>query len=109
MSDHDTSAHDSLEASRRALAGTISRWTEKHPLRATTIPGLVLARFSEPTEPKSGIYEASIWLVVQGAKRALLGDEEYIYYANHYLITSVDCGGDACRRGREESPLLGLV
>lgn len=110
MSDHDTSAHDSLEASRRALAETISRWTEKNPLLETAIPGLVLARFSEPTEPKNGMYEPSICLVVQGAKRALLGDEEYIYDANHYLITSVGLPVVMhVVEASEESPLLGLV
>jgi AraC-like DNA-binding protein len=110
MGNHDTSGNDSLEASRRALAETISRWTQKTPLLETAIPGLVLARFSEPTEPKSGMYEPSICLVVQGAKRALLGDEEYIYDANRYLITSVDLPVVVhVVEASRESPLLGLV
>jgi AraC-like DNA-binding protein len=35
------------------------------------------------------MYEPSVCLVVQGAKRVLLGDESYLYDARHYLITSV--------------------
>ena len=35
------------------------------------------------------MYEPSICLVAQGAKRVLLGDDTYVYDAHHYLITSV--------------------
>ncbi|MFZ5811978.1 MAG: AraC family transcriptional regulator N-terminal domain-containing protein [Thermodesulfobacteriota bacterium] len=110
MSNHNASVHDPLDASRRALAEKISQWTEKSPLLETEIPGLVLARFSEPTEPKSGIYEPSICFVAQGAKRAMLGDEEYIYDANHYLITSVGLPVVMhVVEASKETPLLGLV
>ena len=35
------------------------------------------------------MYEPSVCLVAQGAKRVLLGDDTYVYDARHYLITSV--------------------
>jgi transcriptional regulator GlxA family with amidase domain len=35
------------------------------------------------------MYEPSICMVAQGAKRVLLGDDTYVYDAHHYLITSV--------------------
>jgi AraC-like DNA-binding protein len=50
---------------------------------------LSLFRRDEPTEPISGMYEPSICMVAQGAKRVLLGDDTYVYDAHHYLITSV--------------------
>lgn len=37
----------------------------------------------------SGMYEPSICLAVQGAKRVILGEDTYVYDAHHYLITSV--------------------
>ncbi len=110
MSVHDTSMDTGMDTSRRELAEKISRWTEKTPLLETVIPGLVLARFTEPTEPKSGFYEPSICLVIQGAKRAVLEDEEYIYDANHYLVTSV--GLPVMMQvveASEASPLLGVI
>ena len=35
------------------------------------------------------MYEPSICVIVQGAKRVILGDDTYVYDAQHYLITSV--------------------
>ena len=56
----------------------------------TAIPGLLLSRRSAPTQPMSYMYEPSICLIAQGAKRVLLGDDTYVYDAHHFLITSVD-------------------
>jgi AraC-like DNA-binding protein len=74
-----------LESLRKSLA----RWTEQGELHTTSIPGLSLFRREEPTEPISGMYEPSICMVAQGAKRVLLGDDAYVYDAHHYLITAV--------------------
>ena len=72
-----------------ALIKTIARWTEKGEQHVTVVPGLSLFRRDEPTELACGMYEPSICLIAQGAKRVLLGDEAYVYDAQHYLITSV--------------------
>lgn len=71
------------------LRDKIARLTEHGELHTTAISGLSLYRRDEPTEPISGMYEPSICMVVQGAKRVTLGDETYVYDAEHYLITSV--------------------
>lgn len=76
----------------------------------TAIPGLALWRRSAPTQPTSGMYEPSICLTAQGAKRVVLGDDVYVYDAHHFLITSVDLPTvwqivEASR----ERPCLGLV
>lgn len=80
---------DCLESAVAALKDSIARWTEKGELHTTAIPALSLFRRNEPTEPISGMYEPSVCLVAQGAKRVLLGDDTYVYDAHHYLITSV--------------------
>ena len=46
-------------------------------------------RRDEPTEPITGMYEPSICMVAQGAKRVLFGEETFVYDAHHYLITAV--------------------
>jgi len=71
------------------LNKSIARWTEQGEMHTTAVPGLSLFRREEATEPISGMYEPSICLVAQGAKRVLLGDDTYVYDAHHYLITSV--------------------
>ena len=78
-----------METALEAFKRSIARWTDKGEQLTTAVPGLSLFRRDEPTEPISGMYEPSICLVAQGAKRVLLGDDTYVYDAHHYLITSV--------------------
>jgi AraC-like DNA-binding protein len=78
-----------MDVALEALRKSIARCTEKGEQHTTAIPGLSLFRREEPTEPITGMYEPSICMVAQGAKRVLLGDDTYVYDAHHYLITSV--------------------
>jgi len=72
-----------------ALTERIARWTEGGERFETAVPGLGLFRRTEPSEPTTGLYEPSLCLVAQGAKRVKLGDDTYVYDAQNYLITSV--------------------
>lgn len=73
-----------------ALKSTIARLTEKDDRLATAVPGLSLFRACEPTQLTAILYEPSICMVFQGAKRVILGDETYIYDPERFLLTSVD-------------------
>jgi len=81
--------HHTREVALEALGKSIARWTENGELFTSAIPGLSLFRRDKSTEPISGMYEPSICLVAQGAKRVLLGDDTFVYDTRHYLITSV--------------------
>ena len=83
------SDHKGLEVAIGALGKSIARLTEKKELHTSAVPGLSLFRREEPTEPITGMYEPSVCLVAQGAKRVRLGDDTFVYDAHHYLITSV--------------------
>ena len=99
-----------LNTKRSELSERIVRWTEDNAHLESTIPGLRLIKYEAPTEPMSSIYEPCICLVAQGAKRVLLGSEEYVYDANHYLITSVGLPVVAnVTQASQDVPLLGLV
>lgn len=78
-----------LEEAIVSLNRSIARWTEQGDMFTTAVPGLSLFRREESTEPTSGMYEPSVCLVSQGAKRVILGDDTYVYDSHHYLITSV--------------------
>jgi len=80
---------NSMEGAIAALGKSIARCTESGDQHTTAVLGLSLFRRIEPTEPITGMYEPSICLIAQGAKRVLLGDDTYVYDAHHYLITSV--------------------
>lgn len=88
----------------------IARWTDHGDLETTAITGLSLLRRNASTEPFSGMYEPSICVVAQGAKRVILGDDTFVYDANHYLITSVHLPTMVqIINASEEKPYLGLV
>jgi AraC-like DNA-binding protein len=100
----------SMEVSLETLGKSIARWADKPDRIETEIPGLILFRRDEPTPPVSGMYEPSICLIAQGAKRVLLGDDTFVYDARHFLLTSVHLPTvvqitDASR----ERPCLGLM
>jgi len=110
MDIENMSATAELTASRHALAERIIRWTASNDRLETAIPGLALRRYEAPTEPANYLHDPSICLVVQGAKRVLLGNEEFVYDANHYLITSVGLPVVAhVTEASKDVPLLGLI
>src|SRR6266480_226698 len=80
--------NNSMEDALGDMGKSIARCTEKGDQYTTAVPGLSLFRRDAPTEPITGMYEPSICLIAQGAKRVLLGDDTYVYDAHHYLITS---------------------
>ncbi len=102
--------NNSMEVGLEALGKSSARWTDKGDQLVTAIPGLSLYRRDESTQPTSGMYEPSICLIAQGAKRVLLGDDTYVYDAHHFLITSVDLPTvwQVIKASREK-PCLGLM
>ncbi|MDK2955492.1 MAG: hypothetical protein PWQ57_988 [Desulfovibrionales bacterium] len=106
----NSTAQSGLVMTRSALAQEIARWTEKEHCLKTAIPGLVLVKYEAPTEPMSSMYDPCLCLVAQGAKRVMLGDEEYVYDANHFLITSVGLPVVSnVVEASKDAPLLGLA
>ena len=100
---------NSMVVALEGLSQSIAQWTDKGDQLVTAIPGLSLYRRDEPTQPMSGMYEPSICLIAQGAKRVLLGDETYVYDAQHFLITSVNLPTVAqIIKASRERPWLGL-
>jgi AraC-like DNA-binding protein len=100
----------SMEVALKALGKSIARWTDKPDRFTTAIPSLSLFLRDEPTEPISGMYEPSICLIAQGAKRVLLGDDTFVYDAHHYLITSVHLPTVVqIIEASREKPCLGLM
>ncbi|WP_025535206.1 AraC family transcriptional regulator [Vibrio parahaemolyticus] len=92
------------------LAKLIDRWTGNGNQYDTPISGLRFSRWTTPTPPTSYTHNPSICLIAQGRKRVLLGEESFIYDANHFLISSVDLPIIAnIIEASEEQPCLGLI
>jgi AraC-like DNA-binding protein len=98
------------EAIRATIARTIGRWTLGTDDRSTPIPGLALFRREAPTPPGICRVEPSVVLVVQGAKRMLVGDDAFAYDSERFLIASLDvpASSEVVEASRRR-PCLGLV
>ncbi|ETX26971.1 AraC family transcriptional regulator [Roseivivax isoporae] len=74
----------------RVLTKDIAQWTRVDGVHATPVPRLHLIRSGAPTQEVHAVHEPAICIVLQGAKRVLLGDRVYDYGPTHYLAVSFD-------------------
>ncbi|EJG1802412.1 TPA: AraC family transcriptional regulator N-terminal domain-containing protein [Vibrio parahaemolyticus] len=110
MSDSSPTNLPSRAFATQKLAKLIDRWTGNANQYDTPISGLRFSRWTTPTPPTSYTHNPSICLIAQGRKRVLLGEESFIYDANHFLISSVDLPIIAnIIEASEEQPYLGLL
>ncbi|HHG3519745.1 TPA: AraC family transcriptional regulator N-terminal domain-containing protein [Vibrio parahaemolyticus] len=110
MSDSSPTSLPSRAFATQKLAKLIDRWTGDANQYDTPISGLRFSRWTTPTPPTSYTHNPSICLIAQGRKRVLLGEESFIYDANHFLISSVDLPIIAnIIEASEEQPYLGLI
>lgn len=110
MSDSSPTNLPSRAFATQKLAKLIDRWTGNGNQYDTPISGLRFSRWTTPTPPTSYTHNPSICLIAQGRKRVLLGEESFIYDANHFLISSVDLPIIAnIIEASEEQPYLGLI
>lgn len=92
------------------LAMLIAKWTHNTHYFDTQIPGLALTHWRSPTPITSHTHKSGICLIAQGEKRVILGEESFIYDANHFLISSIELPVMAnIMKASKDKPFLGLV
>ncbi|WP_249979156.1 AraC family transcriptional regulator [Vreelandella olivaria] len=67
-----------------------------------------LMRANRPLKHTPALYEPCIVIICQGRKRGYLGDDIYIYDAQHYLVLSVPLPFTSETEASPEEPMLGL-
>ena len=72
------------------LAKAIIRHAPKSGISDTAVRRLSLIRANHRSAPVPAVYEASLCLIAQGAKRVSIGDHSVTYDASRYLLVSVD-------------------
>lgn len=101
---------ESMASATKTLAKQIEKWTQNTNLLETNIPGLKLTHWISPTPITSHTHQSSICLIAQGEKRVILGEESFIYDANHFLISSVDLPVISnILQASKNKPFLGLI
>jgi AraC-like DNA-binding protein len=101
---------DNMAAAIEAFRRSLARFSRKDDDTETAVPGLSLFWRSEPSQPYSALYDPCICMAAQGAKRVVLGSDEYVYDSQHYLITPINMPAVIqVLKASPEKPLLGMV
>ena len=87
----------------------LSALIERHCHREftpTAIPGLLLTRAERPTQLSPAMYYPLLCVIARGRKRIFLGEEEFFYDPDCYLVASLDLpiSGQVL-----EAPCLGIT
>jgi AraC-like DNA-binding protein len=76
---------------------------------ASLLEGVSFVRSNRSLGRTPVLYEPSIVFVCQGSKRGLLGDEGFVYDANHYLVLSVPLPFSTETEASVEKPFLAVT
>ncbi|MFG6248087.1 AraC family transcriptional regulator [Vibrio diabolicus] len=110
MQEVPSNTSSTLSSAIEKLAKHIEKWANGANQYDTEIPGLRFSRWATPTPPTSYTHNPSICLIAQGRKRVLLGEDSFVYDANHFLISSVDLPIIAnIIEASEDKPYLGVI
>ncbi|ACY53714.1 MULTISPECIES: AraC family transcriptional regulator [Vibrio] len=110
MQEVPSNTSSTLASAIEKLAKHIEKWANGANQYDTEIPGLRFSRWATPTPPTSYTHNPSICLIAQGRKRVLLGEDSFVYDANHFLISSVDLPIIAnIIEASEDKPYLGVI
>jgi len=102
--------NDAITALSASVAARVARWTTGVEQAGTAIERLSFYRREGMTDCAACIVEPSIALVVQGAKRMVLGKDSHHYDPYRFLITSVDLPATMqVLEASQERPYLGVV
>lgn len=83
-------AHIAMRAALQAeLSDRVAKSVPGDGVHGTPVPALWLARATRETHCVPAVMEPSLFVVVQGRKRVLLGEREFIYDALNYLVVTV--------------------
>jgi AraC-like DNA-binding protein len=97
-----------MRARQKIIIGLIKRLAPNEGYTASLHPGVRFMRSNCSLSRTPVLYEPSIVFVCQGSKRGFLGDDVFLYDANHYLVLSVPLPFSTETQATSEAPLLAV-
>lgn len=92
------------------LTSIVARHAATDGTHETPLTGVRLFRVSAPVQRVPGVYDPSVCVVVQGAKRAYHDGHTHIYGPGQYLCTTMPTPVEAeILRATAEAPVLGVL
>jgi len=96
-----------MTTSERIIA-LVNHMAPSEGYTASSMDGVSFMRADRPLTRTPVLYEPSIVLVCQGRKRGFLGDDVFVYDANHYLVLSVPLPFSTETEASPTHPLLAV-
>jgi AraC-like DNA-binding protein len=91
-----------------ALRGTILRHASNYH-GPSAIDGLTITATDSPTDPRPGVSEPTLAMVVQGRKRTVVGDGVFDYSAGQFLVVSLEVPVTGqVTEASDDSPFVGF-
>lgn len=97
-----------MRSPARQLVSLLDRLAPVEGYNLTALAGVRLLRSNRPLLRTPVLYEPGIVIVGQGRKRGYLGDDVYVYDAQHYLAVSVPVPFTMETDASEAEPLLAI-
>jgi len=97
-----------VKQSQRRMVALMERLAPVEGYNLTALPEVRLLRSNRPLGRTPVLYEPGIVIVCQGLKRGFLGDQVYVYDAQHYLAVSVPVPFSMETEASAEEPLLAI-
>ena len=97
-----------MRSPSRQLVSLLDRLTPLEGYNLTALAGVRLLRSNRPLLRTPVLYEPGIVIVGQGRKRGYLGEDVYVYDAQHFLAVSVPVPFTMETDASEAEPLLAI-
>lgn len=97
-----------MTATRQQFIALLERLAPVEGYNLTALDDVRLLRSNRPLLRTPVLYEPGIVIVAQGRKRGYLGDEVYVYDADHYLAVAVPVPFTMETDASEQEPLLAI-
>lgn len=81
---------EETQESRKALADYVSQHRFHDPRSLTILPNVSFFWFDAPTNPEVYVLEPSVCVILQGAKRVIVGERDQVFDSSSFFVTSVD-------------------
>jgi AraC-like DNA-binding protein len=99
---------DERTNAQRRMAALLAALAPVEGYNLTVLPDVRFLRSNRPLSRTPVLYDPGIVIVCQGRKRGFLGDDVYVYDAQHYLAVSVPVPFSMETEASEAEPMLAI-
>jgi AraC-like DNA-binding protein len=97
-----------LGANRLRMVQLLKKLTTEEGLRPSNLEGVLLARVDRSHGRMAILYEPNIYIVANGRKKGFVGQRQFVYDSNNYLVLSIPLPFDCETTIANGDPMLAV-